>query len=168
MLTHSHLLECIFYDLRTGNFTLLRDTARRKAGSIINNNSMTPQRSGRPVRYATVSFEGRSYPAGHLAWFYVTGEWPPDEIDHRDTDGWNQRWVNLRPATRSQNQANTGCYASNKYGRKGVYLRDGGAYRAMIQKDGRRISLGSFDTESAAHAAYAAAATQLHGEYARP
>ena len=56
----------------------------------------------------------------------------------------------------------------NTVGAKGVY-RAGGRrpFRAMIQKDKRRISLGRFETEAAALAAYARAAVVLHGEFAR-
>lgn len=168
MLTQDHLREYVAYDPETGEFRLIKDMWRRKAGTVINRNEMVRQRSGRSVRYCRVSFDGRNYPAGHLAWFYMTGEWPSDEIDHRDTDGWNQRFDNLRPATRSQNQANCRRYGSNTVGAKGVY-RAGGRrpFRAMIQKDKRRISLGRFETEAAALAAYARAAVVLHGEFAR-
>lgn len=99
----------------------------------------------------------------------MTGEWPPQEVDHHDNDGWNNRWDNLRLATRSQNQANTRRYKSNSSGKKGVFRNGGEArpWRAQIQKDGKKISLGYFETIEAASEAFAAAATAQHGEFAR-
>lgn len=163
-MTHAQLLEIVNYAPETGLFTLLQATARRPAGAVMNNNFMKEE-----TRATKVCVPGMgAYGAGRLAWFYVTGEWPPAEVDHRDNDGWNQRWLNLREATRSQNQANTRCYRSNKFGLKGVHFsKDRGLYRAMIQKDKQRISLGSFKDEASAAAAYAAAAANLHGEFAR-
>jgi hypothetical protein len=99
----------------------------------------------------------------------MTGEWPTHEIDHRDTDGWNQKWENLREATRSQNQANTGRYKSNTSGKKCVYPCGSKSHpwRVQIQKDKRRISLGRFATKEEAHAAYLRAAAEFHGEFVR-
>lgn len=169
MITHAQLLEIVHYDPETGLFTLRKDTPRRKAGAVINLNYMGGH-ADRPSRQTRVNLWGFGpHFAGRLAWFYMTGEWPPNEIDHHDTDGWNQRWGNLRLATRSQNQANTRRYKSNTCGRKGVY-RAGGLtrpYRAMIQKDKKRISLGRFETQDAAFDAYMAAAAELHGEFQR-
>ena len=42
-----------------------------------------------------------------MAFLYVNGSFPSHVIDHRDTDGTNNRWDNLRPATNSQNGAMT-------------------------------------------------------------
>jgi hypothetical protein len=75
---------------------------------------------------------------------------------------------NLRPATKSQNAANRGKTCNNTSGFKGVWWRR--RYRkwqATIGVNGKRFYLGMFDTPEAAHAAYAAAAQRLHGEFAR-
>ena len=68
-------------------------------------------------------------------------------------------------ATKSQNQCNRGAdrTAESKY--KGVN-RSHGSWAARIQIDGKRKTLGSFDTEADAALAYNEAARQCHGEFA--
>jgi hypothetical protein len=170
MLTHAEVLELISYDPVSGLFTVRQATCCRPVGQIMNCNQRHAQRSGRKVRRSFVSLRGLgSVPAGRLAWFYMTGEWPKGEIDHRDNDGWNQAWMNLRESSRSQNQANTRRYKSNSSGKKCVFPsgRKAKPWRAQIQKDKRRLSLGYFETRDAAHAAYVQAAVTLFGDYAR-
>lgn len=106
---------------------------------------------------------------GHrLAWLYVTGNWPEHGIDHKDLNGLNNRWDNLRAATKTQNSGNTRLSRSNKTGFKGVSVdRKTGKYRANISIFGRQTYLGMFVSAEAAHAAYAAAAKAHYGEFAR-
>lgn len=169
MLTHAKFLELVSYDPVTGKFSLRQATVRRPAGTVINKNQLKLEDSGRKVRRTRIYLAGLCITAGRAAWFYMTGQWPEIEIDHRDNDGWNQAWVNLRESSRSQNQANTRRYKSNTSGKKCVFRsgKKSKPWRAQIQKDKRRISLGYFVTKDAAHAAYVQAAVQLFGEYAR-
>jgi hypothetical protein len=53
-----------------------------------------------------LQIEHSQYLAHRVAWFYVTGKWPENQIDHRDGDGWNNRFSNLRKATHTQNLYN--------------------------------------------------------------
>jgi hypothetical protein len=116
--------------------------------------------------YRRITIKGRSYAAHHLAWLYMKGNWCSQMIDHRDLDPSNNRWANLRRATRSQNNANTRTNRNNACGLKGV-SSDGSRWRATIHKNGRRHHLGKFPTPQAAHAAYAKAARKLFGRFAR-
>ncbi len=51
---------------------------------------------------------------GHrLGWAWMTGEWPENDIDHINGDRTDNRFCNLREATRSQNLQNTGLKPSN-------------------------------------------------------
>ena len=108
------------------------------------------------------------YPAHQLAWFYMTGRWGKPTIDHCDGDASNNRWNNLRQATRSQNGANRARPRHNTSGYKGVSLcRKSGRWRADVGKDGKVIYLGTFATPQEAHAAYLKAARKLFGKFAR-
>lgn len=88
-------------------------------------------------------------------------------IDHRDTDGLNNRRHNLRAATHNQNQHNRRVQ-SNSSGLKGVCWHKGlGKWCAQIRVNGRLKHLGLFATPEDGHSAYAAASATYHGEFGR-
>jgi hypothetical protein len=133
------------------------------------------QRSGRDAGtieaegYRTITIHGRQYKAHLLAWYYTTGEWPENQVDHRDNDRANNRWENLRAATNRENQFNKGPNKNNRSGFKGVYLSTSNRrrpWKAKISVYGKNVHLGYFDTAEAAQNAYLAMAVQLSGEFA--
>jgi hypothetical protein len=151
-LTRARLRDLLHYDPRTGEF-------RRRKSS---------RKNGRTGYVATlITIDGQFYPAHQLAWLYMTGRWGRPMIDHRDGDPANNRWANLRLATRSQNAANKRRPQHNTSGFKGVSRCASGKWRARVSKNGRAIHLGRYSTPQAAHDAYVAAARKLFGEFAR-
>ena len=88
-------------------------------------------------------------------------------IDHKDGDGLNNQRDNLRPCTRSQNQANRRPQSgTSKY--KGVsWEKTRKKWRAYICVNTQRIKLGDFLTEYEAALAYNKAAFRAFGEFAR-
>ena len=161
MLTQDELRSVLHYEPASGEFTWLvslnsRTRRGKKAGDQV--------KSG---RYWRIGFRGRSYRAHRLAWFWMTGEWPSKEIDHKDNDGLNNKWANLREADRYQNMANRGAHAGNAIGLKGVYLHKQGKFIARLQVKNKRVYLGVFETPEAAHEAYSRAAQETLGEFAR-
>lgn len=90
----------------------------------------------------------------------MTGEWPVDEIDHRDGNPSNNIWGNLRAATRADQLQNTKDRA-NGSGYRGV-SRFRNKWQAGIGIGGKRIHLGHFTDPAKAHAAYLAAKAKLH------
>lgn len=109
-----------------------------------------------------------AYMAHHLAWAIVTGEWPTQQIDHRDKDPGNNCWKNLRECTDTENKCNQKTYKNNRLGCKGVTYRPKYArpYIARITKHGKIHHLGCFATLEEAIAARQEAATRMHGEFA--
>ena len=161
MLTQTRLKELLHYDPETGVFTWLVASNRRvKFGEAAG--SFTCK------GYISIKHSHSCYQAHRLAWLYMTGSWPQEQIDHIDLCKSNNKWANLRAATNAQNQHNTQKPKHNKSGFKGVYLAtDRGKYRASITVLGTKIGLGQFNTPEEAHTAYCAAATIHHKEFVR-
>lgn len=90
------------------------------------------------------------------------------DVDHRDSDGLNNRRKNLRVATESQNLCNQRMRKDNTSGYKGVSLhRATGRWAAYINLKGKRKNLGLFNCPTSAHCAYINASRELHGEFGR-
>lgn len=106
------------------------------------------------------------YYAHRIIWKMMTGDDPKSEIDHKDTDPGNNRWLNLRRATHGQNTSNKGVRADSRTGLKGVTPHKSG-FISQIRYRGKNHYLGLFKTPEAAHAAYCEAAAKLHGAFAR-
>jgi hypothetical protein len=95
------------------------------------------------------------------------------EIDHKDGDGLNNQRSNLRPATRTQNNANgpkrrthAGRPTSSRF--KGVsWNKHGRKWTAQIKDGDRMHYLGIFAEEIDAALAYDRAARDVFGEFAR-
>lgn len=88
------------------------------------------------------------------------------EVDHVDWNGLNNRRNNLRAATTSQNQYNQRLAKHNTSGFKGVsWNKRREKWRAQIRAGGTRLDLGLFPTREDAHAAYAKASAELHGQF---
>jgi hypothetical protein len=116
--------------------------------------------------YRAVKIDGYKYSAARLIWMWMTGEW--HEVDHINLQRADDRWVNLRKATRSQNCANKGVfYKPNKYGFRGVKRISRFKYAAVIAKDGKEEYIGAYGTPELAALAYDVAAKRVHGEFAR-
>jgi hypothetical protein len=110
---------------------------------------------------------GRPYFQHRIIWRWMTGEWP-DEVDHINLDPADNRWVNLREATRSQNNMNRRHQERNSIGFKGVTkATQAKTFCARIQANGEVFRLGNFATPQEAHAAYVEASQKLHGEFRR-
>ena len=89
-------------------------------------------------------------------------------VDHANGNSLDDRRCNLRFATASQNTMNSRRMSSNDCGFKGVYWHKKNRYYiARIMVNGKRRSLGCFNTPEAAHEAYARAACKHFGQFAR-
>lgn len=86
------------------------------------------------------------------------------QVDHVNRDPYDNRRKNLRVATHGQNRANSELNCNNTSGFKGVSLKRGRWY-AQINANGKKISLGYFDTPEEAHEAYKQAAQQHFGSF---
>lgn len=115
--------------------------------------------------YVIIKIDNIKYRAHRLAWLWMTGEWPEDQIDHENLNKQDNKWDNLREASNSQNKFNTPVYQNNKLGVKGVHFCNG-KYKVQIQVNKKKIYLGRYLTLEDAKAAYDIAAIKYQHEFA--
>lgn len=121
-----------------------------------------------PTGYLRGTIDGSQYKSHLIAWAIYYGKYPEGEIDHINGDKSDNRIVNLREATRSQNQINIGLRKSNTSGYKGAsWKKRNGKWQAQIQINGKTKYLGLHDTAEKAHEAYTLASLKYHGKFGR-
>lgn len=158
MLTQERLKELLHYDPATGVFTWrVAPNGRVKAGAVAGN--IDPQEG-----YVRIGIGGRLYRAHRLAWLYVHGAWPSQEIDHRFGVRHDNRISELREATKSENLQNQRrARADSKSGVLGVHWdKKNRKWRAQIRLGGCTSHLGLFSGKEEAHTAYLGAKAQRH------
>lgn len=159
-LTQAELIRLLNYDPETGVFTHKARRCGVTVGSVAGS-------VDRGHGYSRIKIDERLYLAHRLAWLYVYGEWPAQQIDHRDRDRGNNRINNLRCATASENMFNKPIYKNNSSGAKGVsWHKQHRKYIATIHCNGKSRHLGLFATVDEASAVYQEACKRLHGQFA--
>jgi hypothetical protein len=121
--------------------------------------------------YLQVGLYRKYYVVHRVVWEMHYGEIPTDYvIDHIDGDKTNNRLSNLRICTHTENLFNSKLSKDNSTGFKGVTYdsrRIKRPYRACINIDGKKFSLGHFATAEEASEAFNEIAKELHGEFYR-
>lgn len=156
MITQEKLKELLEYDPETGLFKWIKSTSNRIR---LNEKAGCPDTLG----YIVIRINKKLYYAHRLAWIYMKGVLTLNMIDHKDGNKGNNKWDNLREATRQENYRNTP--ARNKLGVKGVYkMRN--KFIATITLNRVSIPLGKFLTLEEARNAFNDVANKYHGEFA--
>jgi len=147
-LTQEYLKKCLTYDPDTGIFIWNRREDKSKsrntafagkaAGCV-----QTGKKDGHKNR--RIGLNGKYYLAYRLAWLYMTGAWPAEQIDHIDHDSLNDRWDNLREVSGGENQKNLPKYSNNTSGMTGVkWHNQANKWLAYITAAGKLTSGGLF------------------------
>jgi hypothetical protein len=161
MLTQAYVKRLFDYDPLVGVLTWrIRPNSRIAAGSRAGAASYHPNGKSRDRH---VCIKRKHYPESKIIWVWMTGIWPQDEVDHIDVDPFNNVWLNLREAKRSNNGANRHTY------RKGLKWVHPNGKRFYSQVRHQRINhyVGTYDTEQEAHDAAYLVAQRLHGSFVR-
>lgn len=155
------LRDALSYDPVTGVFTWLRRQGRSAKGNIAG--YVEPNKG-----YVQIGFDGIVHYGHRLAWAMMTGDWPQSEIDHENCIRHDNRWKNLRAATRAQNGKNVSISTRNTSGVKGVHFcKTVNKWIAKTRVDGKIKYLGRFDNKEDAHNAYVNGSKKYHGEFSR-
>lgn len=152
----SVLKDSISYDPATGIFVYLKANNRKNVGDLVG--------YLRNDGYYEVTFKSNRYRLHRLAWLLTYGEMPNKHIDHINGNRSDNRIVNLREATVSENLQNQKKATSrNKLGVLGVSYKKG-AYEPKIKVNGKALYLGRFQSIEEASEAYLKA-KRLHHSY---
>jgi hypothetical protein len=127
--------------------------ANTKAGSL--------QKRG----YIEISLLSKSYTAHRLAWLYMTGNFPENQIDHINCIKTDNRFINLRQATNAENAQNK-IKSQNNNKTTGLlgscYDKRYKKYASQITINYKCILLGRFNTAKEAHDKYIEAKRKYH------
>ena len=155
MLTQKRLKEAVRYDPDTGLFLrILKNKKTKPCGKYGGKDFKGPYQ---------ISIDTKKYLTHRLAWLYVYGYMPENDIDHINRDCQDNRIANLREVSRSCNCMNKGLDLRNKSGIKGVLFKTiGRKWRVTIMANGENIYLGRYKCLLEA-ACYRLAAEQCFG-----
>ncbi len=171
-----YLRECLRYDRKTGKLYWKKRPRKHFTDDRFWKGCNTqyagkeafacPNRQ-KHMTYLTGAIDGVGMKAHRVIWKIVTGKEPPAIIDHKDRNGSNNRWGNLRPASYGQNFLNR-TSAWCKSGIIGIrkFNHSGRCWNARIHKDKVCIDLGYFDSCEGAVAARREAEQRLYGAFA--
>lgn len=145
---NAFVLRSLFhYDRETGKF--YRNGQNKESGRLATKG------------YRQISVNGTRYMAHRLAWLYVYGEWPENQIDHINQNKDDNRIENLRVVTNKQNSENVTIWKHNKTGRRGVRFRHNRFFAEIIHYQ-KTYNLGWFDNIVDAVAARIRAERELY------
>ena len=157
-LTADQLREVLHYNPDTGVFLRYVNSRRRK-------NMLVPAGGKSFFGHIAIYVLKKAYQSHRLAWLYVHGTWPNQDIDHINGIPFDNRISNLRQATKSVNAQNRRTSSAGEDRLLGVAMlkRDiPKRFTAAITRNGKKHFLGYFYTPEEAHQAYVRAKRIFH------
>ena len=138
ILTQERLKELLSYNPISGDFLWRKLSKYAPSKYIIGDIAGWDNGSG----YISIRLDRNKYKAHRLIFLYMEG-WLPEEVDHINGDGKDNRWANLRSANKSINMRNRIKSKNNTSGVQGVcwenYRR---TWLAYISINGKQTKLG--------------------------
>jgi hypothetical protein len=136
-LTQSLLKEWLRYDPVSGVFTWFKSGARgrRRIGTVAGSVNNTG--------YIRIKVQLKRHSAHRLAYLYMYGAFPHQEVDHINGVKHDNRWCNLRRVSHQENSKNRPLASNNASGVSGVrWKKDRNSWGARIYVGGKEINLG--------------------------
>lgn len=154
----NQIFEC---DPEIGKVIRKVNLGKYKAGTIAGNKNYKG--------YIIIEHKNKAHRAHRIIWNMFRGPIPDNmEIDHINGIRDDNRLVNLRLATRSQNASNSKRSIRNTSGYIGVRLNQTGKkWISEIKINNKKKRLGLFNTKEEAYDARLKAESIYHGEFAQ-
>jgi hypothetical protein len=125
----------------------------------------TKRASRRGKFYWVIHVDKKAYVRGKLIYAVATGGWA-EVLDHINGDSLDDRALNVRAATISQNVWNRSKGQSRSGLPMGVRTTRQGRFQARITSEKKHFALGTFETVALARAAYLEARRTFFGAFA--
>lgn len=139
MIEQKYLKSILDYDFETGIF---KWKVKKSIAISIGDIAGSKNSKG----YIKIHIDGKGHSAHRLAWLYMKGELPLDQVDHINRIRNDNRFCNLRVATNKENQENVCIRKDNLSGITGINWRyDLRKWHVRIQRDGKRIHIGFYE-----------------------
>jgi len=145
-ITQKYLKECFDYNPETGALIW-----KQRPKKHFKRNTMNKRLVGKPAgaiektkhnEYLKTRLIGKSFWVHRLIWIMKTGEMP-NEIDHVDGNGLNNKWTNLRNVDGLENSKNLPLNKLNTSGLMGVsFSKSRSKFEAYISINNKKINLG--------------------------
>lgn len=158
----AYFKSILSYDENTGAFTWLEDRGGHAGRAGCGATAGTMQDG-----YILIGIDGTVYRAHILAWWFMTGTSVPPgkELDHRDRNRSNNRWLNLCLKNRSRNNHNANPSKRNKSGVRGIsWSNQANKWDARIRVNNKIICLGTYSEFAEAVSVRIKAEKQYLGE----
>lgn len=156
ILTQNELKSILHYNPETGLFTwLISNSKRVKVGDVAGSLS-----NG----YVLICFNKKNYLGHRLAWLYMMGAWPKDQIDHVNGIKNDNHWCNVREATVEENQQNRKNAKKNSASSLlGVsWHKKANKWQVYISANKKSKYLGLFENKQEAYEAYLDKKREIH------
>lgn len=157
ILTQEYLKSIILYEPLTGMFIWRYKEAcpSFKRGGRISN---CVEKDG----YIQIRISGKSFKAHRLAFLYITGEWPKEQVDHINGIRRDNRWCNIRECTPRENMFNMRACVDGKI--KGIRKKNK-SYEVTLRINGIPTYLGSYKNLEDAVKTIRAAREKYHKDF---
>lgn len=136
-ITQDRLKELLYYNKQFGIFVWKNDKGRSKKGTVA---GTLTNRS-----YIKIKIDGALYTAHRLAFLFVCGRLPSDQVDHINGVRSDNSFSNLRECTPQENNLNQKIGSRNNSGVMGVrFNKKSQSWVSYIYMNRIQIHLGSY------------------------
>lgn len=149
-LSIEQIREMVDYNPDTGEFTWKPRVPVTRGNKVFNSRFAGKDCGGGSIKqgqgYTRIKIKGTTIKAHRLAFAVMEGFWPEQYVDHINGDKQDNRWCNLRLATKIENGRNQKLYHNNRSGKQGVWFsKSKGKWEVQIGSAQSREYLGAYD-----------------------